>query len=182
MKVVDNCGFEIEIPSPSRENQSSWVLICRGISKFLSELHRQGRNHNVRSSELLKERGEAEGIARLSAETSSTEETRAKSFRNPLEPICFWKEIIPVNERKWISIPVNTSLRKDDLSALICKMAMRMMRHRDQDERDNDGAVHWDTMIPKLLRAFGDTGARDFLHKDLLQHIHLGCDKTRFEY
>ena len=61
-----------------------------------------------------------------------------------------------MSERKWVSVPVNTSFDKDSLSALIFKLLMRMVRNRDQVESNDDGAVHWDTMIPKLLSAFGD--------------------------
>ena len=68
------------------------------------------------------------------------------------------------------------------MSALISKMVIRMVRHRDQNERDHDGAVRWDTMIPKLLKQFGKKGARIFSHKDWLQHIHVGSNKTRFEH
>ena len=31
---------------------------------------------------------------------------------------------------------------------------MRLVRHDDQDEREIDGAVRWNTIRPKLLRAF----------------------------
>ena len=60
---------------------------------------------------------------------------------------CYRKRIIRMNE--------GGKEFRHDLSALISKMVIRMVRHRDQDERDHDGAVRWDTMIPKLLKAFG---------------------------
>ena len=59
---------------------------------------------------------------------------------------------------------------------------MRLVRHRDQDERENDGAVLWDTMIPKLLKTFGDRGAREFSHQEWLHYVYEGSNKTRFEY
>ena len=96
--------------------------------------------------------------------------------------MCYTKEIIPVSERKWKGMPANTAFKGDDLSAAISKLVMRLVRHGDQDERDNDGAVHWDTMFPKLLKAFGHMGAREFSHKGWLQHIHRGSNKMRFEY
>ena len=46
------------------------------------------------------------------------------------------------------------------------------MRHHDQEEQQTDAAVHWDTIRPKLLRAFADRGARDFSEKDWLRHTH----------
>ena len=118
---------------------------------------------------------------RVSAETASTEETRAKKFENPLDLVCYRKEIILMSERKWVSNPVNTSFDKDSLSALIFKILMRMVRNRDQVESNDDGAVHWDTMIPKLLRAFGDRWARNFSYKDWLRKHSNGThqDKVR---
>ena len=59
---------------------------------------------------------------------------------------------------------------------------MRLLRQYDQEELETDGAVHWNTINPKLLRAFGDKGARKFLDKDWLQHIYEESNKTRFEY
>ena len=58
---------------------------------------------------------------------------------------------------------------------------MRLMRHCDQEDRETDGAVHWNTKKPKLQRAFGDKGARKLSDKDWLQHIFEGSNKTRFE-
>ena len=53
----------------------------------------------------------------------------------------------------------------------------------DQEERETDGAVHWDTINPTLLRACGHQGARDLSEKNWLQHIYdEGSNKTRFEY
>ena len=49
---------------------------------------------------------------------------------------------------------------------------MTIVRHRDQDERENDGAVHWNTMSPKLLTAFEDQGGREYSDRDWIHHIH----------
>ena len=51
-----------------------------------------------------------------------------------------------MSERKWQSIVANRAFKGYDLSAAISKVVMRLVRHRDQDEGDHDGAVHWDTM------------------------------------
>ena len=56
---------------------------------------------------------------------------------------------------------------------------MRVVRHCDQEERKTDGANHWNTVNPELLRAYGDKGARKF---SWLQHIFEGSNITRFEY
>ena len=44
-----------------------------------------------------------------------------------------------------------------------------------------DGVVRWDSIGPKLLRTFGDRGARESSEMDWLQHIYEG-NMTRFEF
>ena len=56
------------------------------------------------------------------------------------------------------------------------------MRHYDQEERETDGAVHWDTMNSKWLRAFEYQGARNFLEKEWPHDVYEGSNKTRFDY
>ena len=48
---------------------------------------------------------------------------------------------------------------------------MRLVRHDDPDERETDGAVHWNSMVPKLWKAFKKSGGRKFADTDWLQHI-----------
>ena len=57
-------------------------------------------------------------------------------------------------------------------------MFTRMVRHYDQDERQPDAALHWDTIRQVLLKAFAKHGARDFSEKHWLRR----SNKTRFEY
>ena len=58
---------------------------------------------------------------------------------------------------------------------------MRLER-RDQDERETDGAVNWDSMVPQLLKAFQKSGERKFSDTHWLQHIYEGSNKMRFQY
>ena len=60
-------------------------------------------------------------------------------------------------------------------------MFTRLVRRYDQEERQSDAAVHWDTIRRKLLKAFAKQGARDFSEEDWLRLIHEGSSKTRFE-
>ena len=61
-------------------------------------------------------------------------------------------------------------------------MVTRLMRHYDQEERQSDAAIHWDTIRPILLKAFANKGAQGFSDEDWLQFIHQGGSKTGFEY
>ena len=61
-------------------------------------------------------------------------------------------------------------------------MVTRLVRHHDQEERQSEAAVRWDTIRPKVLKAFAKQGARDFSEEDWLRLIHEGSSKTRFEH
>ena len=84
-----------------------------------------------------------------------------------------------MKERKWTSIPPYPASKGRTLSTEISKWVMRLIGHFDQDA---DGAVHWNSIHPKLSRAFRDRGARNSSDKDWLQNIYEGSSKTRFEY
>ena len=83
--------------------------------------------------------------------------------------------------RKWKSFPAYPSIKVRTLSTAISNLVTRSVRHNDQDERGHDGAVHCNSICPKLLRVFGDRGARESSEKDWLQYIYEGSNKTRFE-
>ena len=56
-----------------------------------------------------------------------------------------------------------------------------MLRHYDQDERQPQCSMHWDTFRPVLLKAFAQEGARDF-DKFWLCLVHESSKKKRLEY
>ena len=78
-------------------------------------------------------------------------------------------------------IPVNDSYRGVQ-PVQVSKMITRMVRHYDQDERQLDAAVHWDTIRPVLLKAFAKHGARGFSEKHWLRLVHEGSSKKRIKY
>ena len=56
-------------------------------------------------------------------------------------------EVIPIDERKWHDILACQHFRGNTLQAKISKLVMRLARHFHQDERETDGAVHWNSMV-----------------------------------
>ena len=66
-------------------------------------------------------------------------------------------------------------------SAEISNLVMRLVRRYDQDERETDGAVHWNSMVPKLRKALQKSGGRKFSDTHWLQHIYQGSNKLRFQ-
>ena len=93
-------------------------------------------------------------------EQSSIEETHAQQSKIPTEPVYHTREVILVGERKWNDIPASRSCNGESLSAEISKIVMRLVRHYDQDEREIDGAVHWNFVGPKLRDAFKKDGGK----------------------
>ena len=53
--VFGTHGLEIEIPSPNNPKRTSWVLICRGKSRFVDELHIPNVRHTLTIAELFSE-------------------------------------------------------------------------------------------------------------------------------
>ena len=51
------------------------------------------------------------------------------------------------------------------MSIQVSKMVTRMVRHYDEDERQSDASMHWDTIRPVLLKALtlGKINRRFFL-------------------
>ena len=76
----------------------------------------------------------------------------------------FTQRTVLTTEWKWKVIPANSSCG-GSLPTAVSKMVTRLVRQYDQDERQSDAAIHWNTMRLVLLKAFAKQGARDFSDK-----------------
>ena len=91
--LLNHCGIEIEIPSPSRPKMNSWVVIYRGRNRLVNELHIHKPVHCNTGSEWLREE---ENVKKYeprdtNTEPSSVEGTRANPSRSS-DPTSFTKE------------------------------------------------------------------------------------------
>ena len=69
-------GLETEIAPPNNPKRTSWVLISRGKSRFVDELHIQNVRHTLTSVELLSEHENAkESELCLAKPKTTTRET-----------------------------------------------------------------------------------------------------------
>ena len=147
----------------------SWKLI-RG---------RQDPENNERGSEPActqvtgAYRNTSPSMVHLSEVNPRTRETRTRVYT---------KKQVPMPERNWITSPAVHSYISDSLSSNISKMVMRMVRHHDQDERERDGAVRWDTFYPPQWKEFEGKIGRRCTHEEWIDEIHESSNKTRFEY
>ena len=158
--------IEIQIPSTTTTNRNSWVVTCRGKTRSVDELHFRDPGHNPTNSELLLERSIANESEPCSTELeqSRIEETHATQFEIPTNPVYYAKEVVPFGERKW------------------SKLVVRVVRRYDQDERETHGAVHWNSVVPKLRKAFQKSGGRKFSDTDWPQYFFERSNKMRFQY
>ena len=118
-----------------------------GHNRYVDELHLRDPGHNPTSSELLLERSVAKERELCSTEMERTgvEETHATQLKCTIQ-----KKLILSNKGSGMTfLPVSFS--KETSQAEISKLVTRLVRHYDQDERETDGAVHWNSMGPKLL-------------------------------
>ena len=144
----------------------------------MDESHLRDPGHNPTSNELLLERyifiaKESEHCS-TALEQCRIEATHATQSNIPTNPMYFSKEAILGGERTWHDIPACRSFDGN------LKLVMRLVRHSDQDEREIDGVVHWNSEGPKLWKAFQKFGGRKFSDTDWLQHIYQGSSKMIF--
>ena len=196
VKIVNQYGLEIAFPSPNDGERTSYVLLSRGKSRFVDEIHIPNGRTQIKckialwTSEIWRRRTlldrdedwqpgdwcgpchKSKGIKQTCADTLSISPSQASFFA---------QRTIPTTERKWKVFPARSSYG-GALSIAVSKMVSRMVRHYDQDERQTVASLHWDTLRLVLLKAFAKHGARDFLDEQWLRLVHEGSSKTRFEY
>ena len=156
----------------------------------MEELHLNDPDHNPTKYELLEHIGLERSVAK-ERELGSTkmepswsiEETHAKQLKIQMNPVYdYSQEVIPIEERKWNDTHAFQHFRRHTFEAEVSKLVMRLVRRYDQDERETDGAVHWNSMCPKLRKAFEKAGGHKLSDSDWLQKIYKGSNKTRFWY
>ena len=143
-------------------------MVCRRKNRYVDELHRRDPGHNPTSDDLLLERSIAKESEPCSTEMeqSRIEDTHATQFEIPRNPVYYSKEVILVEGKKWTDIPAYKSSKGDSLQTEISKLVMRLVLHCDPDERETDGAVHWNAMSPRLWKAFQKSRGRIFSDTD----------------
>ena len=92
------------------------------------------------------------------------------------------KKEIPEEDRIWTIITGCPKCKKDSLETRISKCVTNMVRHHDQDERETDGARHWDGVLSVLKGKFRNQMDKEFTDEDWLHCLYLGSIKTRFEF
>ena len=124
-------GVEIRIWPLSEDNTHSWVRISHGSNKFV-----MGSNNN--DTEVPEDQPEEQALQLVVKGVAYRSKAKAKPQRR--EPAGYSPSIIPMNERNWIDMePRNHSLSAYEVS----KIVIHLLRHSQQVQREEDGAVHF---------------------------------------
>ena len=93
----------------------------------------------------------------------------------------FVKKEIPKEDRNWTIILGCPKCKRDSFEIRISKCVTEMVRHHDQNERETDGARHWDGVLSVLKGKFRYQLEKEFTDEYWLHCLYLGSIKTRFE-
>ena len=135
LEVTTSClhgkhGVEIRIWSLSEDNTHSWVRISHGSNKFVMD-------SNNSDTEIPEDQLQEQALQLDAKDFVSQAKAKAKPQRR--EPSGSSSKIIPMERRNWIDIePEESSLSAYEVS----KKVIHLLRHSQQVQREEDGAVH----------------------------------------
>ena len=92
------------------------------------------------------------------------------------------KKEIPKEDRICTIIPGGPKCKRDSVETRISQCVTNMVRHHDQEERETDGARHWDGVLSALKGKFRNQLETESSDEDWLHCFCLGSIKTRFEF
>ena len=136
LEVTTSCmygkhGVEIRIWSLSEDNTLFRVGISHGSNKFVMD-------SNNNDTEVPEDQLEEQSLQLNVKDFACRSKAKAKPQRRELAS--YSPSIIPMNERNWIDIePGNHSLSAYEVS----KKGIHLLRHSQQVQREDDGAVHF---------------------------------------
>ena len=156
VKILDGSGIEVAIPSIANP-PNSYVVTSRETERFVNEI----RDHKgeLRSSGELLTAEKGSNRSQESGALNSIKETCASSPTNFVGDSLSKTTVLPGSERKLITVEANPFPRSG-LPSKVSKMMTKMVRHYDQDECEEDGSYHWETVKSLLLREFAQERAR----------------------
>ena len=193
MKILDRKGLELANPSPNDTERTSYVICFpQGrVGSWMKSMFPMPDSDPVQNYSLNFRKQKEEHLAWDSRRLATRRLVRPMcqvrlASRKPVRtPSAFllakrlFSHKEPFFRRRGSGKLFLPILRMEELCQLrSSKMVTRMVCHHDQDERQSDAALHWDTMRPVLLKAFAKHGARDFPEKHWLRLIDEGSSKT----
>ena len=101
--------------------------------------------------------------------------------KHPRTKSIYIKKEITKLDRILTTIPGCQRCNRDSFETRISKCVTNIVRHHDQDERETDGAMHWNVILPVLKGRFRNQMDKEVTGEDWFRCFYLGNIKTRFE-
>ena len=130
-----------------KERVDSWTNCISQMSDIISPARNCCLNQKTRKKVNLAWRSgrQAQGnLLRPLLQVIAAPENWTRTLSAFLSVQCT-RRTIPTKEGKLKILPAYSSYKGGSLSTAISKMVTRLVRHHDQEERQSDAAVHWDT-------------------------------------
>ena len=132
-KEFDRRGIEIKIDSMQKDGTQSWMVISRGVGKYVTELavdHTKPFHYEEASS--------------------GTGQLVAMEERQQLFPSSSSSSTLPIKLRTWSDIPAVPKVIEDNCYD-ISKIMTRILRHGGYP-REEYGAIEWRKQLPMFHR------------------------------
>ena len=127
---LERFGIAVEIDSMQNDGTQSWIVISRGIIKYVTELLEENKKP-IHFEEVATSAGQLVAMKQKDQSSSSSSST------------------MPIKQRKWNDISAVGNI--DDKSYKISKKMTRLQRHQGY-LRDDNGAIEWRQMLRMFCR------------------------------
>ena len=152
-------GVEIRIESVNKDNSHSWVRICHGLNKLVTDLsnNKENDNNEQETSEMQ--------FADFPLKTNVlafASRSKAKAKPQRRTPASSSTRTVPIGERKW------TDIEREDYSPIaypVSKQLSTLLRHGHL-LREDDGAIEFWRL-------------KDYLRNDSVQSQHWSDEKWK---
>ena len=88
---------------------------------------------------------------------------------------------IPIDQRKWNDMLAVSYVMREFPAWSVSKIVTKVSRHHGF-HREDDGAIDWNSLLPKLRRDFEKEDVGSFSNSQWLDLLHRGSNKKRFQY
>ena len=153
-----HCELQFLVAREGRQPQwcvSRIFKICRGKSRAKLTSSNNAKTKVEPSSMHRETVASTIRVAPASSKSSSGGSGSSSGSNNPTSihlkaKSIYVKKEIPKEDRIWTTIPGCQKCKRDSFETRISKCVTNFLRHHGQDERETDGAMHWDVILPVL--------------------------------
>ena len=167
VKILEEYGLEISIPSIVNPCETSYVVISRETERLWMTSMTTERSSDpvTNSSQPFRNQKGKDFVWNKKDPIASSKLVLLKATRKFVQTLSAILLVILSAERlsflqvKGNGLLLTPTLHEEDICLQVSKVVTKMIRHHDQDEREQDGSDHLGTVRSVLLKAIAQKGA-----------------------